>query len=116
VIAWSGVLLTATYRSHTPVVLGQYSWGHVTLLGLLVCIAVMAEPLANHMVSFWSKKASPTMVAGQRERAVGRAMAEINAFAMGLAQTLAEARSYFVSLFMSCKRVTRSLMSGEFHP
>lgn len=40
VLAWSGVLLAATYRSHTPVVFGRYSWGYVVLLGLLVGVAL----------------------------------------------------------------------------
>ncbi len=40
VVAWSSVLLAATYRSHTPVVFGRYSWGYVVLLGLLVGVAV----------------------------------------------------------------------------
>lgn len=34
-LAWMGVLLAATYRSHSPVVLGRYSWSYVCLLGLL---------------------------------------------------------------------------------
>ncbi len=41
VVAWTLVLLAVTYRSHTPVVLGRYSWGYVALLGLLIGIAVM---------------------------------------------------------------------------
>lgn len=40
-VAWSVVLLTATYRSHTPVVFGRYSWGYVVLLGLLVGVSLM---------------------------------------------------------------------------
>lgn len=40
IVAWSSVLLAATYRSHTPVVFGRYSWGYVVLLGLLVGIAL----------------------------------------------------------------------------
>lgn len=39
-VAWSLVLLAAPYRSHTPVVLGRYSWGYVALLGLLIGVAV----------------------------------------------------------------------------
>jgi lysophospholipase L1-like esterase len=39
-VACSLVLLAAPYRSHTPVVLGRYSWGYVALLGLLTCVAV----------------------------------------------------------------------------
>lgn len=39
-VSWSVVLLAATYRSHTPVVFGRYSWGYVTVLGLLVGIAL----------------------------------------------------------------------------
>ena len=109
VVGWCGVLLTATYRSHTPVVLGQYSWGQVTLLVLLVCTAVMAEPLSSHIVGFWIKKASSPTVADQREGGAGRAMAESNAFVMRLAQTLSDARSYFVYLSMYYKRVIRHL-------
>lgn len=40
VVAWSGVLLAATYRSHTPVVFERYSWGYIVLLGLLVVVAL----------------------------------------------------------------------------
>lgn len=40
IVAWSGVLLAATYQSHTPVVFGRYSWGYVVLLGLLVGVAL----------------------------------------------------------------------------
>ena len=39
-VSWSVVLLAATYRSHTPVVFGRYSWGYVTVLGLLVGMAL----------------------------------------------------------------------------
>lgn len=41
VLAWLGVLLAATHRSHPPVVLGKYSWNYASLLGLLVGIAVI---------------------------------------------------------------------------
>lgn len=41
VVAWSSVLVAATHRSHTPVVFGRYSWGYVTLLGLLAGVALM---------------------------------------------------------------------------
>jgi lysophospholipase L1-like esterase len=40
-LAWSGVVLAATYRSHTPVVFGRYSWGYFALLCLLVGITLM---------------------------------------------------------------------------
>ena len=40
-MAWSFVLLGASYRSHTPVVLGRYSWGYVALLVFLGSIALM---------------------------------------------------------------------------
>jgi lysophospholipase L1-like esterase len=40
VLAWMGVLLTATYRSESPVVLGRYSWSYACLLGLLACVAL----------------------------------------------------------------------------
>lgn len=36
VMAWSGVVLAATYRSHTPAVFGRYSWGYLTALLVLV--------------------------------------------------------------------------------
>jgi hypothetical protein len=111
VVAWSAVLLVATYRSHTPVVFGQYSRAHVILLGLLVCIAVMAEHLANDIVRYWTKKSSSTKVA----HCVRSTVTEIKSFAMGLTQTLSEARSYFVSLYRSCKRVIRHLMSSGSH-
>jgi lysophospholipase L1-like esterase len=41
VLAWMGVLLAATHRSHPPVVLGRYSWSYAYLLGLLVGVAAM---------------------------------------------------------------------------
>lgn len=41
VVAWSFVLLAVTYRSHTPVVLGRYSWGYVALLVFLFGTALM---------------------------------------------------------------------------
>jgi GDSL-like Lipase/Acylhydrolase family len=41
VVAWAGVLLAATYQSHTPVVFGRYSSGYVVLLGLLASVALM---------------------------------------------------------------------------
>lgn len=40
VVAWSIVLLAATYRSHTAVVLGRYSSGYVALLSLLAGVAL----------------------------------------------------------------------------
>lgn len=40
IIAWGGVLLAATYRSHTPVVFDRYSWGYVVLLGIFVGVAM----------------------------------------------------------------------------
>jgi hypothetical protein len=115
VVAWSGVLLVVTYRSHTPVVFEQYSWGQVTLLSSLVCTAVMAEQLAKAMVSYWIRKSSRPLVVSQREETMSRARSraiEINGFVRGLAWTLSEGKSYLVSLFLSCKRVTRSLMSS----
>jgi hypothetical protein len=39
VLAWMGVLLAATHRSESPVVLGRYSWGYACLLGLLIGVA-----------------------------------------------------------------------------
>src|SRR5690349_5218622 len=90
VLAWSGVLVVATYRSHTPGVFGQDSWGHIILLGLLVWIAMMAEHLANDIVSYWTKKSSRSLVASQSEECMSRARSrviDVKAFAMGLAQT-----------------------------
>ena len=89
-VAWSGVLLVVTYWSHTSVVFGQYSWGPVTLLGFLVYTAVMAEYTANHIVSYWTKMSSRPLA-------------------------LSEDKSYLVFLFLSCKRVTRSLLSSGSH-
>jgi lysophospholipase L1-like esterase len=40
VVAWSGVVFSTTYRSHTPVVFGRYSWGYVALLGLFTGLAL----------------------------------------------------------------------------
>lgn len=114
VFAWSGVLMMATYGTH-PTVLGPYSWGIATLLSLLMCIAVMAEPLSSRIVGFWIKKASHTAVAGQMEQGMGPVMATINAFTIRLIETSSEARSFFASLFMSCKRVTRRLVSSGSH-
>ena len=39
VLAWMGVLLAATHRSESPVVLGRYGWSYACLLGLLVGVA-----------------------------------------------------------------------------
>jgi lysophospholipase L1-like esterase len=47
-MAWSFILLGATYRSHTPVVFGRFSWGYVALLAFLVVIALilsLAKPV-----------------------------------------------------------------------
>jgi lysophospholipase L1-like esterase len=41
VMAWSLVLLAITYRSHTPVVFGRYSWGYAAVLSLLIVIAAV---------------------------------------------------------------------------
>jgi lysophospholipase L1-like esterase len=51
-VAWSLVLLAATYRSHTPVVLGRYSSGYVALLGLLIGVAVAL----SFVPSAWYRK------------------------------------------------------------
>ncbi len=40
VVAWAGVLLAATYQSHTGVVFGRYSWSYIALLGVLVTVAL----------------------------------------------------------------------------
>lgn len=116
--AWSGVLLAATYWSHTQLVFGQYSWGQVTLLGLLMGTAVLAEHLTDSMVSYWIKKSSLTTVASQREQVLSFVMSrliEINTLARRCAQTISEATSYLVAIFMSCKRVTHRLMSSGPH-
>ena len=39
--AWGVVFVAATYRSHTAVVFGRYSWGYVGLLGVLIGMAMM---------------------------------------------------------------------------
>lgn len=118
VVAWSGVLLVATYRSYTPVVFGQYSWGQVTLLGFLVYAAVMAEHMANDIVSYWIKQSSRPLVGNQGEETMSRARSrviDVKSFGLGLARPLSEGKSYLVNLFLSCKRVTRSLMSSGSH-
>lgn len=118
VVAWSGVLLVATYRSHTPVVFGKYGWVQVMLLGLLGCTAVMAEYLTSDIVNSWAKKSSLARGVIQLERGMSRArsmVTEVQAFSMRLPQVLSEARSYFVYLFVSCKRVTRHLISSGSH-
>jgi hypothetical protein len=98
-------------------VFGQYRWGQVTLLGFLVYTAVMAEHMANDIVSYWTKKSSrPLMARGEQHMSRARSRAiEITAFVTGLARTLWEGKSYLVCLFLSCKRVTRSLMSSGSH-
>lgn len=116
VLAWSGVLLVVTYWSHTLKVFGQYSWSQVTLLVFLAYTAVMAEHMANDIVSYWTTKSSRTPVASQREESMSRAgsrVTDVKVLAMGLAQTLSEAKSGFVCIFTSCKKVTRGLMSSE---
>jgi hypothetical protein len=113
--AWSGVLLAATYQPHTPVVFGQYSWGQVTLLGLLMCTAVMAECLTDNMVSYCSKKFYHLTVVSPRKQALRRTMSrltEITSFARTCAQSISEVPSYLVGIFMSCKRMTHRLMSS----
>jgi len=116
--AWSGVLLVATHRSHTPVVFGQYSWGQVTLLGLLMCTAMMAECLTDNMMNYWTTKLIHTTVVGQRGQALSRIMSrltEINSFTRACAQTISEATSYLVAIFMFCKRVTHRLKTSGLH-
>ncbi|MFY4730772.1 hypothetical protein [Nitrospira sp. BLG_2] len=118
VLAWSGVLLVTTYWSHTPVAFGQYSLNQLILLGLLVSIAVMAEHLADDIVSYWTKKSSTTKVARHSEWWISHVtlwVTEIKAFAMGLAQTLSKPTFYLVNIVTSCKRVTRGLMSSWSH-
>lgn len=119
VIAWSGVLLVATYWSHTPLMFGQHRWDHLMLLGLLVSIAAMAEHLADAIVIYWTKQSSITKVDRQREwgmRRVRLRVNEITIFAMGLARTLSNPPSYVMNIVISCKRVARGLMSSESHP
>jgi hypothetical protein len=119
VVAWSGVLLVATYRSHTSAVFGQYSWGQVTLLSFLLYTAVMAEHLAKDIVSYWITQSFVHWWASPREETMSRARSrviELNTFVRKLAWTLSEGQSYLVGLFLSCKRLTRSLMSSGSHP
>jgi hypothetical protein len=111
-VAWSGVLVASTYRSYTPVVFGQYSWGQVILLGLLMCTAVLAEPLTDNIMNYWTKMVTPP------EQALSRVMSkltEINTFVRRCSQTISEATSYLVVIFMSCKRATHRLMSSVPH-
>ena len=119
VIAWSGVLLVSTSRSHTPAVFGQYSWGQITLVGFLMCAAVMAEHLADTLVSYWTKTSALTAMAGPWEQRLSRVMSklsEIFAFARRCAQTIPEVTSYLAAIFMSWKRVTHRLMSSGPRP
>lgn len=58
VVAWSVVLVMVTYWVQMPARIGSSSWGSIGLLGLLVGIAVMAENLANTIVSAWGKQSS----------------------------------------------------------
>lgn len=115
VSAWSAVLLTTTYLLRNPVALGPSSWGYAALLGLLVCIAVMADPLCDYTMNAWSKKVSHTRVVTWGEGGMGRAMANRNAVMMGWGRTLSEAQTIVVSLFLYCKRATRYLMSSGSH-
>ena len=66
VVAWSVVLLVVTYWLQTTKAVGQSTWGSIVLLGLLVGIAVMAEDIANNIVSSWGKKSSTTRVVRER--------------------------------------------------
>ena len=52
IMAWSMVLLLATYRSHTPVVFGRYSWGY---LALLACFAGIALALSLAKTAWYLK-------------------------------------------------------------
>lgn len=116
VVAWSGVLLVATYQSHTPVVFGEYSWGQLTLLGFLVYTAVMAEHLSGDIVGYLTKKSFRNLVVSQREATISRAGSRgiyVKSFAMGVARLLLDGKCYVVNLFVSCRRMTRSLMSGS---
>lgn len=65
VVAWSVVLLVVTYWMQMPAVVSQPTWGSIVLLGFLVGIAVMAEDIANNIVSSRGKKSSTTTVARQ---------------------------------------------------
>lgn len=107
VVAWSSVLLTSTYWSHTQVVVGQYSWGQVTLLGLLISTAVMADHFTHETLSYWSKKFSLTMMASPWNKTLGSLSSR-----EGVHRPFSEAVSYFVAILMSCKRATHRLMSS----
>ena len=112
-VAWSGVLLVATHQSHTPVVLGQYGWGQASLLGLLLCGAVMAEHLTNNAVSYWANKSSHASVVSQGQEASSRVMSppnKITTFARCCAQTISEATYFLVAVFIFCRRLTHRLM------
>ena len=118
VVAWSGVLMVATYWSHTPAVFGPYRVGPLLLLGFLAWIAVMADHLANDIVRYWTKKSSTTTVLRQREWWKSRVRfraTEIKAFGMGLAEAFSEPKSCLVNVVASCKRVSRGFMSSESH-
>jgi hypothetical protein len=112
VVPWGGVLIVATYWPPTAVVFGQYSWGRLILLGFLVWIAMMADHLANDIVSYWNKQSPTTTVVRQREwwmSRIGLRTTKIKAFGRGLP-------SCFVNVVMSCKRVSRGLMSSVPYP
>jgi hypothetical protein len=86
VVAWTGILVLATYHSDTPVVFGQYSWGQVTLLSLLLYTAVMAEYLSKNMVSYWIMTSSRPLMASPREETRSRVRSrviELTAFVRG---------------------------------
>lgn len=66
VAAWSVVLVVVTYWLQAPKMVGQPTWESIVLLGLLVGIAVMAEDIANYIVSSGGKKSSTTRVVRER--------------------------------------------------
>ena len=109
VVAWSGVLLGVTYRSHSPVVFGQYSWSQVALLGFLVYTAVVAEHMATDIVNYWMKKSSRPLVA--REETMSRTGSR-GIYLKSFAWISTAIFAYLLNLFLSCKRVTRSLTSS----
>jgi hypothetical protein len=63
-------------------------------------------------MSYWTKMVTPP------EQALSRVMSkltEINTFVRRCSQTISEATSYLVVIFMSCKRATHRLMSSVPH-
>jgi hypothetical protein len=78
-----------------------------------VYTAVVAEHMATDIVNYWMKKSSRPLVA--REETMSRTGSRgiyLKSFAWRLVRPFLEGKPYLLNLFLSCKRVTRSLTSS----